>query len=160
MKKTVSVSLICSLLVFFAGLVPQQVVAQTETISTIEAAKELAANAGGVFVEGEKVPALTGNQVALPVIEEETGKVLGHIVAERDSLVSALNAAGHTEVASAIAAGEAGAAAGSTVGAGILGGTTGMAAIGVAAVAGIALAVSGGGGGGGSTSGHSTTSNH
>ncbi|NOZ70048.1 MAG: hypothetical protein GXP46_12590 [Deferribacteres bacterium] len=157
MKKAVSLSLICSLLVFFAGFVPRAE-AQTETIATIDAAKELAQNAGGVFVEGEKVPALTGNQVALPVIEEESGKILGHIVAERNSLVSALNAAGHTEVASAIAAGEAGAAAGTTVGAGIIGGTTGMTALGVAAVAGVALAVSGGGGD--STSGHSTTSNH
>ncbi|NOZ68745.1 MAG: hypothetical protein GXP46_05775 [Deferribacteres bacterium] len=155
MKKAVSLSLICSLLVFFAGFVPQAE-AQTETIATIDAAKELAQNAGGVFVEGEKVPALTGNQVALPVIEEDTGKILGHIVAERDSLVSALNAAGHTEVASAIAAGEAGAAAGSTVGAGILGGTTGMAALGVAAVAGVALAVSGGS----STDNTSSTTHH
>ncbi|GEM_PF-3081586 len=158
MKKAVSLSLICSLLVFFAGFVPQAG-AQTETIATIDAAKELARNAGGVFVEGGKAPALTGDQVALPVIEEESGKILGHIVAERDGLVSALNAAGHTEVASAIAAGEAGAAAGSAVGAGILGGTTGMTVLGVAAVAGVALAVSGGSSSD-STSGHSTTSNH
>ncbi len=125
--------------------------AQAETIATIEAAKELAENAGGIFVGGEKTPALTGNQVALPVIEEETGKILGHIIADRSTLVSVLNAAGHTEVASAIAAGAAGAAAGTAVGAGVLGGTAGMIALGAAAVAGIALAVSSGG---------SSTSNH
>ncbi len=155
MKKTVSLSLICSLLIFCAGFVTRAD-ALTETIATIDAAKDLAENAGGIFVEGEKAPALTGNQVALPVIEEDTGKILGHIVADRDSLISALNAAGHTEVASAIAAGKAGAAAGGAVGAGVLTGTAGMAALGVAAVAGIALAVSGGSG----SSGSSSTSHH
>jgi hypothetical protein len=129
-----------------------QTYAQTEAIESVEAAKELASNAGGIFVEGEAAPALTGNQIALPVIDEETGNILGHIVAEKANLVSALNAAGHTEVATAISAAEVGTATAGAVGAGFLGGTAGAVAVGVAVIVGVALAV--GSGGSSSTSSH------
>src|SRR3989304_2544399 len=76
----------------------------THTIASVVKAKELAAAAGGTYVEGATAPALTGTQVALPVIDEATGNVLGHIVADQASLVSALNAAGYASVASAVAA--------------------------------------------------------
>ncbi len=159
MKKLVSIITILSLTFFVIIAAPlPQASAQTENIESIEAAKELASNAGGTFVEGEAAPALTGDQIALPVIDEATGKILGHIVAERTSLVSALNAAGHTDIATAIASAGAGTAAGGTVGAGFLGGTVGAVVLGVAVVAGIALAVSSGGSGGGG--GSSTPSSH
>ncbi len=159
MKKLMSVITILSLTFFITIAAPlSQASAQTENIDSIESAKELASNAGGTFVEGEAAPALTGDQIALPVIDEASGDVLGHIVAERASLVSALNAAGHTEVATAIASAGAGTAAAGAVGAGFLGGTVGAVVAGVAIVAGIALAVGSGGGGGGG--GSSTPSSH
>ncbi|MEN8263529.1 MAG: hypothetical protein ABFR82_08710 [Nitrospirota bacterium] len=157
MKKLMSVITILSLSFFIIITAPlPQASAQTENIESIEAAKELASNAGGTFVEGKAAPALTGDQIALPVIDEASGDILGHIVAERTSLVSALNAAGHIEIATAITSAGAGTTAADTVGAGFLGGTVGAVVAGVAIVAGIALAVSSGGGGGGSSS----TSNH
>ncbi len=158
MKKLVSLITILSLTFFIIIAAPLPLAsAQTENIESIQSAKELAANAGGTFVEGNAAPALTGDQIALPVIDEATGDILGHIVAERTSLVSALNAAGHTDIATAIASAGAGTAAAGAVGAGFLGGTVGAVAAGIAVVAGIALAVGSGGGGGG---GSSTPSSH
>ena len=144
MKKLIAVAVILSLTLLGTNFLPVAF-AQTENIASVEAAKEIAANAGGVFVEGEAAPALTGNQIALPVIDETSGKVLGHIVAERSALVSALNAAGHTEVSTAIAASEAGTTAAVATGAGFLGGTAGAIAIGVAVIGGAALLISSGG---------------
>jgi hypothetical protein len=129
--------------------------AQTSTIAAEVVAKEIAANAGGTYIQGSTAPILTGSQTALPVIEETTGQVLGHIVADQANLVAALNAAGFTEVATSMAAIEAGTLAGTTVAAGIGVGTSTALAIGAAIAVG--LAVSGGGGGGG---GGGTTSNH
>jgi hypothetical protein len=148
LKKIIVLIVVLSLALFNIS----QTFAQTEAIESVEAAKELAANAGGIFVEGPDAPALTGNQIALPVIDEETDNILGHIVAERANLISALNAAGHTEVATAISAAEVGTATAGAVGAGFLGGTAGAVAVGVAVIVGVALAV--GGGGGSSTSNH------
>ena len=126
--------------------------AQTGNIAAEAVAKEIAANAGGTYVQGAAAPTLTGTQAALPIIEESTGQILGYIVAEQANLVAALNAAGFTEVATALAAAEAGSVAGTTVAAGIGVGTSTALAIGAAVALG--LAVSGGGGGGGSTSNH------
>ncbi len=130
--------------------------AQTETIAAESVAKEIAANAGGTFVEGSAAPALSGTQVALPIVEEATGQVIGHIVAEQASLVSALNTAGFTEVASALAAVEAGTVAGATAATGLALGTTGTVALVGAGVAGAGLALSGGSG----DSSSSTTTHH
>ena len=95
--------------------------------------------------------------MALPVQDEATGDVIGYIVAEKTKLISALNEAGLAEVANALAAAEAGTEAGGTSMASMLGGKTGWILLGVAVVAGIAIAAGsggGGGGGGGSSSGH------
>lgn len=154
MIKLISLITITAFFFFAAGPL-SQAYAQVENIESVEAAKELAADAGGTFIEGEAPPALSGDQIALPVIDEASGKILGHVVAEKESLISSLNAAGYTEVAKALAAAEAGTVSGKTVGAGFLGGTAGAIAVGVAVVVGIALAVgSGGGGGGGTTASH------
>lgn len=118
--------------------------AQTQKISTVEAAKNLAADAGGTYVEGAAAPALTGNQVALPVIEEATGNVIGHVVAEKAALVSSLNAAGLTEVGAALVATEVGAGAGLAVGAGIATGTIAAGAAVAAAAIGLVVASTGG----------------
>ncbi|MEW6602257.1 MAG: hypothetical protein AB1499_14895 [Nitrospirota bacterium] len=141
------------------SLTISQVQAQTEKIASIETAKKLAADAGGTYVEGATAPALTGNQVALPVIDEATGNVIGHIVAEQSSMVSALNAAGYTEVGAALAATEAGAGAGLAVGAGISAGTIGAGAAAAAAAIGLVVA-STGGGDSDTTSQHTTTTHH
>jgi hypothetical protein len=149
MKKTivlfmVAVFLLCN------SLAISDVQAQTQKVASVDAAKKLAADAGGTYVEGASAPALTGNQVALPVIDEASGKVIGYIVAEKSALVSALNAAGYTEVGAALAATEAGAGAGLAVGTGITAGTIGAGA--VVAAAAIAIII-------GSTSGD-TSSRH
>jgi hypothetical protein len=150
LKKITALIIILTLSLFNTGLL-SQAYAQTEAIESVEAAKELASNAGGIYVDGEAAPALTGDQIALPVIDETTGNILGHIVAEKANLVSALNAAGHTGVATAISAAEVGTATAGAVGAGFLGGTTGAIVAGVAVIVGVALAVSGGGGSGSSS---------
>ena len=144
LKKTIVLAAVFTLTLFSMFFL-SKAYAQTEAIESVEAAKELASNAGGIYVEGEAAPSLTGNQIALPVIDETTGNILGHIVAEKANLVSALNAAGHTGVATAISAAEVGTATAGAVGAGFLGGTTGAIVAGVAVVVGVALAVSSGG---------------
>jgi len=149
----VAVFLLCN------SLTISQVQAQTQKISALEAAKKLAADAGGTYVEGSAAPALTGNQAALPVIEEATGKVIGHIVAEKSALVSTLNAAGYAEVGAALAAAEAGAGAGLAVGAGITAGTIGAGAAVAAAAVGLVVATTGGSDDD-STDSHATTSHH
>ncbi|GBD97960.1 hypothetical protein BMS3Abin06_02864 [bacterium BMS3Abin06] len=145
MKKLIALTAVFSFLAFNIGFVSPSY-AQTETIAAEEVAKDLAQSAGGTYVEGSAAPVLTGNQVALPIIDETTGNVLGHIVAEQENLVSALNAAGLTDVANALAAAEAGTAAGVATGTGFALGTTGTIAVIAAGVAGVALAVSSGGG--------------
>ena len=133
-----------------------QALAQTESISGENVAMEIAQNADGVYVQGSTAPALTGTQVALPIVDESTNEILGYIVADQSKLVSALNAAGFTEVSTALAAIDAGTVAGTTVIAGLSAGTITAAAAGAAVV--IGLAVSGGGSSGGSTT--TTTSHH
>lgn len=150
----VAVFLLCN------SLTISQVQAQTQKIATVDAAKKLAADAGGSYVEGASTPALTGNQAALPVIDEATGNVIGHVVAEKTSLVSALNAAGYTEVGAALAATEAGAGAGLAVGTGITAGTIGAGAVVAAVAIGLVVASTGGSGDGGTTTQHTTTSHH
>jgi len=156
MKKITAVVMIFSFLMFNLTYVIPSHAAEpvTQTIASVEKAKELAAAAGGTYVEGAAAPALTGTQVALPVIDGATGDVLGYVVADQASLVAALNEAGYSSVASAIAASQAGAAGGLAVGSGISAGTV---AAGAAVLAGIAaLAVSSGGGGGGGGGGTTT----
>ncbi|RJR14519.1 MAG: hypothetical protein C4581_13995 [Nitrospiraceae bacterium] len=128
-----------------------------EKIEAEEVAKELAEEAGGTYVKGDTAPALKGSEVALPIVDEESGRILGYVVAEKEKLVVVLNEAGLSEVANALAAMEAGSAAAGTVTAGISAGTITWIAIGVAALAGIGFAIGGGGGGGG---GGGSTSNH
>ena len=156
MKKITAVVIIFSFLMFnLTYVIPSHAAGPvTQTIPSVEKAQELAKAAGGTYVEGAAPPALTGTQVALPVIDGSTGDVLGYVVADQAALVSALNEAGYSSVASAIAASQAGAAGGLAVGSGISAGTV---AAGAAVLAGIAaLAVSSGGGGGGGGGGTTT----
>jgi len=160
MRKITAVIMMFSFLMFNLGYVMPSHAAEpvTQTVASVAKAKDLASAAGGTYVEGATAPALTGTQVALPVIDEATGNILGYVVADQASLVSALNAAGYSSVASAIAASNAGAAGGLAVGAGISAGTV---AVGVAVVAGVAaLAVSSGGGGGGGGGGTTPPAHH
>ena len=135
-----------------------QAYAQTESISGEDVAREIAENADGTYVQGSTAPALTGTQVALPILDEATNEIFGYIVADQTKLVSALNAAGFTEVATALAAVDAGTVAGTTVLAGLSAGTITAAAAGAAVVIGLAVSSSGGGGDGTSTT--TTTSHH
>ncbi|RJQ44811.1 MAG: hypothetical protein C4538_09420 [Nitrospiraceae bacterium] len=152
MKKFIALFVTISFLMLTSGLVTiSHADAVTQKIASEAAAKELAAQAGGTYVSGSAVPSLTGTQVALPVISEATSEVIGYVVAEKASLISALNAAGYTSVASAIAAVEAGTAAGLAVGAGI---TAGTIATGAAIVAGTAALIVSASSGGGSTTSH------
>ncbi len=154
--KIFTVTLIaCAILISGIGIL-SSANAQTETIASEAVAKEIAANAGGSYVQGSAAPALTGSQTALPIIEEATGQVLGHIVAEQANLVAALNGAGFTEVATAMAAVEAGTVAGATVAAGVGVGTTTALAVGAAVVVGAAVS----GGGSDSTTSHAAASHH
>ncbi len=136
--------------------------AVVEKIASVSKAKEIAAKAGGQYIEGVSAPALTDTQVALPVINESNGEVLGHIIADKEKLISALNEAGYQKVGSALAAAqttaEAGEAAGFIAEAGIAAGTVEAAVVATAGVVGIGLAVSGGGGGGGDAG--TTTTHH
>ncbi len=159
MKTLTVFVLVLSLLMPGAGLI-SQAYSQTETIAAASVAQDIAANAGGAFIEGAAAPALTGTQVALPIVEEATGQILGHIVAEQASLVSALNAAGYAEVATAIAAVEAGTVAGAAAATGLALGTTGTTALVVAGVAGAGLALSGNDDDGSSTTAHHSTTSH
>jgi hypothetical protein len=121
--------------------------AETEKIASIETAMHLASDSGGRYTKGETAPALKENEIALPVIDEKTGDILGYIVAERYKLIEALNAAGFEKVAEALAADEEGRKAAGYVDSGISGGTVAAIAAGVAAGAGIALAIGGSDGG-------------
>ena len=121
-------------------------------IDSEAAARSLAVKAEGTYVEGAAPPTLSGSEVALPIINESSGEVLGHIVADQIKLISVLNEAGLTEVASAIAAISVGTAAGTAAGTGFALGTTGTIAA-VAAI-GIGVAVAVGSGGSSSTSSH------
>ncbi|RJQ17463.1 MAG: hypothetical protein C4560_08540 [Nitrospiraceae bacterium] len=152
MKKITALFIAMSLLVFNIVLIPQAS-AQTQRIPSETAAREIAANAGGTYVEGAASPALTGTQVALPVADE-AGNILGYVVAEKASLVSALDAAGYAEVASAIAATEAGTTAGLAVGAGITAGTVAVGAAATAGVIALVVAATGGDDGGTTTTTH------
>jgi hypothetical protein len=121
--------------------------AETEKIASIETAMHLAADSGGRYAMGKTAPALDKNEIALPVIDEKTGDILGYIVADGVKLIEALNATGLNRVAEALAADEALAAndegrkAAEYVESGISGGTVAAIAAGVAAGAGIALAI-------------------
>lgn len=160
MKKIMALLVVFSLITFSIGY-NSRVYSQNEKIEAegriaekIEAeqvAHDLAAKAGGTYVKGETAPALKDTEIALPIIDEETGNILGYVVAEQKKLISVLNEAGLTEVANALAAMEAGQAAGETVKAGISGGTIALISVGVAALVGIGVVLSGGGGGGSSS---------
>ena len=117
--------------------------AETEKIASIETAMHLAADSGGRYARGANAPALDKKEIALPVIDETTGDILGYIVAERAKLIEALNTAGLKKVSEALAADEEGRKAAGYVDSGISGGTVAAIAAGVAAGAGIALAIGG-----------------
>jgi len=156
MRRAVSIILIFAFTVVFSGT--DFSYAQTETVDSIAAARDIAAKAEGTFIEGTEVPGVTEGEVALPVLDESSGEIVGYIVANKEKLLATLNSEGLSEIAQALAASEAGAAAGAAAGAGFLGGTTGTVLIVAAAVAGGALALGSGGGGGGG--GGSTTTHH
>ena len=166
MKKITVLLTMCLFLTFNVGY-SMRAYAQTgnieadavvkETIEAEEVAKDLAKSADGLYVKGEAVPVTEGTEIALPILDESSGNVLGHIVADKEKLVSVLQEEGLTEVAYALAASETGAASAETVTAGIIGGTIAWTSVGVAALVGIGLAVGGSGGGGGGSSGGGTT---
>jgi hypothetical protein len=167
MKKIIAVMVSLSFLVFCSHIpygYAEEADVIIQKISTIEKAKKIAKASDGQYWEASDYwekppsPSLEGTgKVALPVQDEATGDVIGYIVADKEKLIAALNAEGLTQVASALAAAEAGTVAGDAATTGFLSGTTAKVILGVVLVAGIALAAggsSGGGGGGGSTSGH------
>lgn len=151
MKKIVALWTACSFLIFMNAIV-SPAFAQMEEIEAEASARELAAKAGGEYMKGSTVPEVQGTEVALPVIDETSGEVLGHIVADREKLIATLNDAGLNKVADALIASEAGTVAGSEVQTGFSTGTITLIGIGIAAVIGAALALGGGGGGGGGSS--------
>jgi hypothetical protein len=114
-------------------------------IDSESAARQIATKADGIYVKGTAAPTLSGAEVALPILDEASGEVLGHIVAEQIKLISVLNEVGMAEVASAIAALSVGTAAGTAAGTGFALGTVGTVAAVVAVGTGIALIVSSGG---------------
>ena len=114
-------------------------------IDSETAARQIAAKAEGIYVKGAAAPTLSGAEVALPILDEASGEVLGHIVAEQIKLISVLNEVGMAEVASAIAAFSVGTAAGTAAGTGFALGTVGTVAAVAAVGTGIALIVSSGG---------------
>jgi len=142
-KKFIALCVVLSFMAFSIGYVSQPVAADavTETISSVSKAKEIAAAAKGGYWEGTSAPALSKSEIALPVMDRATGNVIGHIVAEKGKLISALNSAGYSKVAAALAAVQAGTTAGVAVGTGVAIGTTGAIVSGVALTAGVALAV-------------------
>jgi hypothetical protein len=159
MKKATALIVVFSFLLFTFGF-DSLSYAQVEKIPAEEVAREIGTRAGGTYIEGAAPPTITGTEIALPVIDEETGNILGYIVAEKESLIKELKNSGLAEVAEALedvaagtiaGVGTAGEAAGETVEAGMIGGTTGAVLLGIAAAVGIALAV---GSSGGSTSQH------
>jgi len=121
-------------------------------IDSEAAARQIAVKAEGTYVEGPAAPTLSGSEVALPIVDEVSGEVLGHIVAEQIKLIAVLNEVGMAEVASAIAALSVGKEAGAAAGTGFALGTTGKIAAAVAVGTGIAIAI--GSGGSSSTSSH------
>ena len=155
MKKVIVIISVIAYLVVVAGFVSPLYAQETivDNIESINAANEIATKAEGTFVEGSTAPALRGGQVALPV-QDDLNNILGYIVADKEKLIAVLNEAGMTVVASALGAVETGTAAGGAATAGFLGGTAGTVAVGVALVAGAALALGGGGGGGTTTTSH------
>ncbi len=158
MKKATALLVIVLFLIFNTAYISQVSAADmvTEKISSVSKAKEIAANAKGGYWEGAVAPGHLETEVALPVIDSE-GNTVGHIVADKAKLISALNELGYTKVASALTAAQVGTTTGLSVGAGLSMGTVGVIAGGAAVVGGGALALGGGGGGGGTTT---TTSHH
>ena len=144
MSKKLKLVVILSVLLLSLGLVIQAH-AETATIASVQSAEAIAADAGGTFVAGSTAPALTGNQVALPILEEGTGQVLGHIVADNAALAAALESAGYAEVAAAVAATEAGAAGGAAAGIGVAAGTATAGVVGAAGATTLVLQGSTGG---------------
>jgi hypothetical protein len=94
-------------------------------IDSESAARQIATKADGIYVKGTAAPTLSGAEVALPILDEASGEVLGHIVAEQIKLISVL--------------------AGTAAGTGFALGTVGTVAAVVAVGTGIALIVSSGG---------------
>lgn len=151
MRKTIAIFASILFFIMTCGLT-FEASAQVAEIESVQVAQQIAAdNAGVEWVEGATAPSLNG-QVALPVIDEATGQIVGYLVGTKENLVAALEGAGFAEVAAAVGAAEAGAVAGTTVFGGIGVGTVTTGAVILAG--GIALAISAGGGGGSSTPSH------
>ena len=115
-----------------------------EEIDSEASARHLAVKAEGTYIEGASAPTLSGSEVALPILDEASGQVLGYIVADQIKLISVLNEVGMAEVASAIAAISVGTAAGAAAGTGFALGTVGTIAAVTAVGTGVILLVSSG----------------
>ena len=113
----------------------------SETIPSEAAAEEIKDLAQGQYWRGEGIPVHKANEVALPVIDEKTGKVIGHIVADKEALIEALRIKGYTTVASALAAVETGTTAGLAAGTTLSTGTIVGLAAGAVAITTIVLIV-------------------
>ena len=154
MKKCFSIILIVAMMSLTLPFAGSSYAADpvTQEITSEEMARSIASDAGGSYIEGAATPSVTGSQVALPVLDKATGTVVGHIVADQAALVTALNAAGLTEVASAVSAMGAGTSTGILAGTGLALGTTGTVAV-VAGVIIVALVIA-------NDDGSSTTVHH
>ncbi len=143
MRKVIALLVVFAFVMFNFGFVSQTSALDrvTEKIPSVENAKEIAANAGGVYLKGTDAPALSETEVALPIMEK-TGDVIGYIAADQSKLAAALDEAGYTEAGSAIAALKSGSTAGHTVETGTSIGTVALAVIFVVAATGTAFAVS------------------
>ena len=159
MKKITSIIVMVTFMMFNSYYIIPSSAAEgvIQKISSEDNARTLANNAGGYYSKGKDIPVLSSKEIALPVLEKDSGEVLGYIVAESNNLISALNAAGYTQVADALAAAEAGTVGGLAVGASISAGTIALGTAIAAGVIALALGASGGGGGGGGTS---SSTNH
>jgi hypothetical protein len=73
----------------------------SEKIPSEATAEEIKDLAQGQYWRGESIPVHKANEVALPVLDEKTGKVIGHIIADKQKLIDALNIKGYTTVAAA-----------------------------------------------------------
>jgi hypothetical protein len=113
----------------------------SEKIPSEATAEEIKDLAQGQYWRGESIPVHKANEVALPVLDEKTGKVIGHIIADKQKLIDALNIKGYTTVASALAAVETGTSAGLAAGTTLSTGTIVGLAAGAVAITTIVLIV-------------------
>ncbi|MCK5427669.1 MAG: hypothetical protein KAJ34_08240, partial [Thermodesulfovibrionia bacterium] len=88
MKKGIVLCIVALFFILNIAYVPQTYAQEmvTEKIPSEQMAEEIKDLAGGKYWKGESVPSHKANEVALQVIDEKTGKVIGHIVADKQKL--------------------------------------------------------------------------